>query len=55
MNSMKSLLLALAVLSAGAYGQDYPGKAVRMVVGFPPGGGTDVVARIITPRLSELD
>jgi tripartite-type tricarboxylate transporter receptor subunit TctC len=43
---------ALAAASAGA--QDYPNKPVRMVVGFPPGGGTDVVARIITPKLSEL-
>jgi tripartite-type tricarboxylate transporter receptor subunit TctC len=34
--------------------QPYPGKPVRMVVGFPPGGGTDVVARIIVPRLSDL-
>jgi tripartite-type tricarboxylate transporter receptor subunit TctC len=43
---------ALAAASAGA--QDYPNKPVRMVVGVPPGGGTDVVARIITPKLSEL-
>ena len=37
---------------AGA--QEYPNKPVRMVVGFPPGGGTDVVARILAPRMSEL-
>ncbi|TMH41696.1 MAG: tripartite tricarboxylate transporter substrate binding protein [Betaproteobacteria bacterium] len=45
-------LLVLAAAAAGA--QDYPAKPVRMVVGFPPGGGTDVVARILQPRLSEL-
>ena len=45
-------LLVLAAAVAGA--QDYPAKPVRMVVGFPPGGGTDVVARILQPRLSEL-
>jgi tripartite-type tricarboxylate transporter receptor subunit TctC len=44
----------LTFLSATAAAQDFPSKPVRMVVGFPPGGGTDVVARIITPRYSEL-
>jgi tripartite-type tricarboxylate transporter receptor subunit TctC len=48
------LLCVLALAPALALGQDYPNKPVRMVVGFPPGGGTDVVARIITPRYSEL-
>jgi len=45
-------LLAAAALLAQA--QEYPAKPVRMVVGFPPGGGTDVVARILQPRLGEL-
>jgi tripartite-type tricarboxylate transporter receptor subunit TctC len=47
-------LLALLFICGLASAQDYPGKPVRMVVGFPPGGGTDVVARILQPRLSEL-
>jgi tripartite-type tricarboxylate transporter receptor subunit TctC len=51
---MKILLLAAALLAAPLHAQDYPNKPVRMVVGFPPGGGTDVVARILTPRYSEL-
>jgi len=33
--------------------QAYPTKPVRMIVGFPPGGGTDVVARVISQKLSE--
>ena len=52
---MKRLLVAIALLlSLPLQAQDYPAKPVRMVVGFPPGGGTDVVARIINPRFSEL-
>ena len=51
---MRSLLGLLALLFAGALpGQDYPSKPVRMVVGFPPGGGTDVVARILVTKLTE--
>ncbi|HEY4375095.1 MAG TPA: tripartite tricarboxylate transporter substrate binding protein [Burkholderiales bacterium] len=45
--------LCLCLLAGAALAQNYPGRPVRMVVGFPPGGGTDVVARIIVPRLSE--
>jgi tripartite-type tricarboxylate transporter receptor subunit TctC len=40
--------------AAAVSAQDYPSKPLRMVVGFPPGGGTDVVARILAPRMSEL-
>ena len=44
---------ALVVFSAGASAQAYPNKPVRMIVGFPPGGGTDVVARVIGAKLQE--
>ena len=54
----KYVLWLVASLAAvfGAQAQDvsnYPSKPVRMVVGFPPGGGTDVVARILVPKLTE--
>jgi tripartite-type tricarboxylate transporter receptor subunit TctC len=38
--------LAAAPLAA-ARGQDFPSRALRLVVGFPPGGGTDLVARML--------
>src|SRR4051812_28400331 len=44
------------VLVAGlpAQSQNYPSQTIKIVVPFPPGGGVDVVARVIAPRLSEL-
>jgi tripartite-type tricarboxylate transporter receptor subunit TctC len=47
------LCLCLSGFSPTGNAQDYPAKPVRMVVGFPPGGGADVVARQFTPRLGE--
>jgi len=46
---------ALAPAIAGHAGaQSWPNRYVRLIVPFPPGGGTDVVARILTNRLSEV-
>lgn len=44
---------ALPVLSRRASALDYPVRPVRIVVGFPPGGGTDIVARLIGKWLSD--
>ena len=42
-----------AALSAPALAQDYPNRPVRWVVGYPAGGTTDILARIVGQRLSE--
>ena len=41
------------VLPAVAWSQPYPAKPVRVVVVFPPGGATDIVARIVFQKVSE--
>jgi tripartite-type tricarboxylate transporter receptor subunit TctC len=45
--------VALPALSRVARAQAYPSRPVRFLVGFPPGGGTDTVARLIGQALSE--
>lgn len=44
-------LLALASLAAQAQG--YPSQTVRIIVGFPPGGTTDVIGRLVAQELTE--
>ena len=46
------LLLAGAIIDNG-FAQNYPTKPVRLILGFPPGGGVDIVARQITSKLGE--
>lgn len=44
---------ALALVCTVAAAQDYPSKPVRIMVGFPPGGSVDIVARVLGQKLGE--
>src|SRR6186997_3666682 len=50
-----TLLLAamLALVAADASAQTWPAKPIRWIVGFPPGGGADVLSRMLSPKISE--
>ena len=47
------IILALAASSA-TLAQTWPTKPIRVIVPFPPGGGTDIVARTVTPKMAEI-
>ena len=53
------ILIRFALLAAAlaapfcVFAQSYPARPVRMIVGFPPGGGTDILARIVAQKLAD--
>jgi len=54
MNRLRSFVgtLALALTATAAVAQDYPNKAIRLIIPFGPGGTTDILGRVIGERLT---
>ena len=52
--SLAASMFVLSLMPTGVGAQTYPAKAVRMLVPFPPGGGTDYTARLIGQKLSDM-
>jgi len=51
----KITIILVALLAAGAVqAQNYPERPVRVIIGFPPGSGTDIMGRVVTQKVSEL-
>ena len=46
-------VVCLFLAASSALAQDWPNRAIRIIVPFPPGGATDIPARLIAPRLTE--
>ena len=46
-----TVVLSMLTACIGALAQPYPAKAVRIVVGLAPGGGTDIVTRMVAQKL----
>ena len=50
---LRSLIcVVFCLISATVLAQTYPSKSIRLIVPFPPGPGTDAIARIVAPQLS---
>jgi tripartite-type tricarboxylate transporter receptor subunit TctC len=52
-HGFRAAALLVILACGGALAQDYPQRPVRMVVGLPAGGSTDVMARIVSAKLSD--
>ena len=51
---MRGFFIGLLVVCGSAFAQSYPTKPVRLIVAYPPGGSSDLMARVFGAKLSEL-
>src|SRR5256714_9264351 len=53
MHLIRTVLIALALLTGHAHAQNYPERTIRIIVGFTPGSATDISARMFAQKLGE--
>jgi tripartite-type tricarboxylate transporter receptor subunit TctC len=51
--AMRVMVILLLALPATALAQNYPTKPIRMIVGYAPGGGSDIMGRLIAPHITK--
>ena len=51
---LRAILCAVVFSAPAAFAQSYPGKPVRIIVPYSAGGGTDIVARAVGQKSSEI-
>ena len=47
--------LAIAVAATATFAQEYPTKPIKLIVPFPPAGGTDIMSRVVAQRLTDAN
>jgi tripartite-type tricarboxylate transporter receptor subunit TctC len=52
-NTLRAALLAGLMIAGNALAQSWPSHAIKFVVPFPPGGGTDITGRLVAAKLAE--
>jgi tripartite-type tricarboxylate transporter receptor subunit TctC len=53
-NIIRIIVLVLSACAVPALAQGYPERPVRVIIGFPPGSGTDVMGRVVISKVSDL-
>src|SRR5690606_6073892 len=54
MSALLAVTSLLAMAPMQAHAKDFPTRPIALVVGYPPGGSNDILARLVAPRLADI-